>query len=87
MKFQGLVTPNSLLVHLDGPYCMPLNDLCILTESSLLVTLEQHTIQLGSDEGDPQELLYFQIYGDLAYGVILVMVSLFSDVGELTAEQ
>ena len=59
MKFQGLVMPNGLLVHLNGPYCMPQNDLGVLTESSLLMTLEQCIIQLGSDEGDPPECQFF----------------------------
>ena len=69
MNFQGLVNPNGLPVHLDGPYCMPQNNICTLTESSVLTTLEQHAIQLGLDEGDPLELQYFQIYSDSAYGV------------------
>src|SRR5882724_9248313 len=50
MKFQGLVAPNSLLVHLNGPYCVLQNDLSVLAESSLLTTLEQCTIQPGSEE-------------------------------------
>src|SRR5882672_8470817 len=87
MKFQGLITPNSLLVHLDRPYHTPQNDLGILAESSLLMTLEQCAIQPGSEEGDPPEHQFFQIYGDSAYGVSLVMVSPFSGVGELTQEQ
>src|SRR5882724_9482515 len=41
MKFQGLVTLNGLLIHLNGPYHVPQNVLGILTESSLLMTLEQ----------------------------------------------
>jgi len=60
---------------------------CILTESNLLTTLEQCAIQLGSDEGDPPEHCFFQIYGDLAYGVSPVIVSAYSGVGELTAAQ
>ena len=39
MKFQGLVAPNGLLVHLDGPYRAPQNHVGILAESKLLITL------------------------------------------------
>src|SRR5882724_7175016 len=85
MNFQGLIVPNGLLVHLDEPYCTPQNHVGILAESKLLITLEQCTIQPGSDEGDLPEHCFFQIYGDLAYGVSPVMVSPFSGVGELTA--
>ena len=84
MKFQGLVTPNGLLIHLNGPYHMPQNNLGVLTESSLLMTLEQCEIQPGSDEGDPPE---HWSYANSAYGVSPVMVGLFSGVGELTREQ
>jgi len=55
-EVQGLVTPNRLLVHLDEPYHVPQIDLGILAESSLLMTLEQHAIWLGLDEGDPLQL-------------------------------
>ena len=85
MKFQGLIVPNGLLSHLNGSYCAPQNDLGILTESSLLMTLEQWAIHLGSDQGDLPECCFFQIYGDLAYGVSPVTVSTYSGVGELTA--
>ena len=87
MKFQGPVTPNGLLVHLNGPYHAPQNDLGVLTESSLLMTLEQCAIQLGSDEGDPPECWCFQIYCDSTYGVSTVMLSPYSGVGELTGAQ
>jgi len=87
MKFQGFIVPNSLLIHLNGPYCPPQNNVGILAESKLLITLEQHVIQPGSDEGDLPECHFFQIYGNLAYGVSPVMVSPFSGVGELTAAQ
>jgi len=79
--------PNGLLVHLNGPYHMPQNYVGILAESKLLITLEQHVIQPGSDEGDLPECCFFQIYGDSAYGVSPMMVSPFSGVGELTAAQ
>src|SRR5882724_1896849 len=87
MKFQGLVMLDGLLVHLDGPYCVPQNHVVILAESKLLITLEQHVIQPGSDEGDLPERCFFQIYSDSAYGVSPMMVSPFSRVGELTAAQ
>jgi len=66
---------------------MPQNDVGILAESKLLITLEQCAIQPGSDEGDLPEHCFFQIYSDLEYGVSPVMVSPFSGVGELTAAQ
>jgi len=87
MKFQSLVMLNSLLVHLNGPYHMPQNNVGMLTESKLLITLEQHAIQPGSDEGDPPEHHFFQIYGNLSYGLSPMMVSPFSGVGELMVAQ
>jgi len=84
MKFQGLITLKGLLIHLDGPYHVPQNELGILTESSPLMTLEQCVIQSGSDEGDLPEHHFFQLYGDSEYGVIPVMLSPYSGVGEPT---
>jgi hypothetical protein len=46
-----------------------------------------HAIQPGSQDGDPPEQRFFQIYGDLAYGVSPYMVSPFSGVSEQTQEQ
>jgi len=66
---------------------MPQNDMGILTESKLLITLEQCVIQPGSDEGDLPECHFFQIYSNSAYGVSPMMVSPFSGVGELMAAQ
>ena len=87
MKFQSIVMPNGLLIHLDGPYHLPQNDVGILTESKLLITLEQCAIQPGSDEGDLLECCFFQIYGNSAYGLSPVMVSPFSWVGKLMVAQ
>src|SRR5882724_1917742 len=87
MKFQGLVMQNGLLIHLNGPYHTPQNDLGSLTKSSLLMTLEQCMIQLRSDEGDPLECQFFQIYDDSAYWVSPLMASPYSGVGELTVVQ
>ena len=41
IKFQVLVVLNGLLIHLNGPYHTPQNDLGVLAESSLLTSLEQ----------------------------------------------
>jgi nuclease HARBI1 len=87
MKFQGLVAPNGLLVHLDGPYRAPQNDCGVLNLSKLLETVQEYAIQPGSQEADPPEQRYFQVYGDSAYGVSPVMVSPYSGVAPLMPEQ
>jgi len=68
------------------PYHMPQNDVGILVESRLLITLEQCMIHPGSDEGTTRalflpDLWWFGIWGEP------VMVSPFSGVGELTVAQ
>jgi hypothetical protein len=87
MKFQGLVAPNGLIVHLDGPYRTPQNDCGVLQLSELLGKLEAYGIQPGSREGDLVEYHFFQVYGDSAYGVSPLMVSPYLGVSELTADQ
>ncbi|KAF8573138.1 hypothetical protein K439DRAFT_1399888, partial [Ramaria rubella] len=87
MKFQGVVAPNGLMVHLAGPYCAPQNDCGVLHMSELLENLRMHAIQPGSREEDPLERRVFQVYGDLAYGVSPVMLSPYSRVGELMVEE
>jgi hypothetical protein len=87
MKFQGVVMPSSLIAHLIGPFVAPRNDSHILNESTLLADIERHTIQPGSQEGDPPSARYFQLYGDSAYGVSPFLVSPYSDVGKLTHKQ
>ena len=56
MKFQRSHLPEQP----SGPSLWALlhtqNNLSVLTESNLQVTLEQQAIQLGSDEGDPLEI-------------------------------
>ncbi|KAF8582037.1 hypothetical protein K439DRAFT_1618613 [Ramaria rubella] len=87
MKFQGIVTPNGLMVHLAGPFCAPQNDCGVLHESKLVDKLPQHAIQLGSQEGDAPEQLFFQVYGDSAYGISPVILSPYSHVRELTDKE
>ncbi|KAF8580993.1 hypothetical protein K439DRAFT_1648025 [Ramaria rubella] len=87
MKFQGVVVPNGLIVHMARPYHAPQNDCGMLHMSQLLSKLQRHAIQPGSCEGDPLQDHYFQVYSDSAYGVSPVMISPFSGVGELTVEQ
>ena len=74
MKYQANVVPNGLIAHLSGPFCAPQNDCGVLNESNLLSHLESHTIQPRSQQNDPPECRYFQVYGDSAYGVSPVMM-------------
>ncbi|KAF8587813.1 hypothetical protein K439DRAFT_1645752 [Ramaria rubella] len=87
MKFQGVVMPNGLIVHMAGPYRAPQKDCGVLHMSQLLSKLQRHAIQPGSCEDNPPQDRYFQVYSNLAYGVSPVMISPFSGVGELTVEQ
>jgi hypothetical protein len=87
MKFQGIVTPKGLMVHLEGPFTAPRNNSGVLNTSTLLTNMEQYAIQPGSREGDPPERWYFQVYGDLAYGVSPLMVSPYSGIGECMRKQ
>jgi hypothetical protein len=82
MKFQGVIMLSGLIAHLAGPYCTPQNDSGVLNDSALMDLIVTHMIQPGSQEGDPPEWRFFQIYGDSAYGVSLYMVSPFLGVGE-----
>ena len=69
MKFQGVVVPNGLLVHLEGPFRAPQNDSGVLKESNLLSNIEEYAIQPGSEPSDPPQDHWFQLYGDSAYSV------------------
>ena len=71
MKFQGVVTPDGLFAHLNGPYRAPQNDSSVLNESELLAHIEKNTIQPWSNESDPPSHWFYQLYGDSAYGVVL----------------
>ncbi|KAF8589186.1 hypothetical protein K439DRAFT_1333451, partial [Ramaria rubella] len=75
MKFQGVVAPNSLIVHMAGPYCAPQNNCGVLHMSQLLSKLQGHAIQPGSRKDDPLQDHYFQVYSDSAYGVSPVLGS------------
>ncbi|KAF8589260.1 hypothetical protein K439DRAFT_1645177 [Ramaria rubella] len=83
----GVVAPNGLIVHMAGPYHAPQNNCGVLHMSQLLSKLQRHAIQPGSCEDNPLQDRYFQVYGNLAYGVSPVMISPFLGVGELTVEQ
>ncbi|KAF8574357.1 hypothetical protein K439DRAFT_1624386 [Ramaria rubella] len=87
MKFQGIVMPNGLMVHLSSPFCAPQNDCGVLHEGELVDKLQQHAIQPGLQEGDAPEQWFFQVYGDSAYGVGPVILSPYSHVGELTDKE
>jgi hypothetical protein len=87
MKYQDVVMPNGLIAHLAGPYRAPQNNSGILNESGLMDYIAIHAIQPGSQDGDPPEWQFFQIYGNSAYGVSPYMVSPFSGVGEQMQEQ
>jgi hypothetical protein len=87
MKFQAVVTPNGLIAHLAGPYRAPQNDSGVLRESGLLDSMERYAIQESSQEGDPPEHRFYQVYGDSAYAVSPFIVSPFSRVGELTRKE
>ena len=87
MKFQGIVAPNGLMVHLDGPYRAPQNDVGVLNDSGLLRLLEEHAVRPGSNPMDPPHLRWFQVYGDSAYGVSPTIVSPYAGINPPTAEQ
>ena len=74
MKYQAVVVPNRLIAHLSGPFHAPQNDCGVLNESNLLSHLESHAIQPRSQQNDPPEYHYFQVYSDSAYGVSPVMI-------------
>jgi hypothetical protein len=82
MKFQGVAVPSGLIAHLAGPYHAPQKDSGVLNDSALMDLIAMRVIQPRSQEGDPPERRFFQIYGDSAYGVSPYMVSPFSGVGE-----
>ena len=87
MKFQGVVTPDGLFAHLDGPYRAPQNDSGVLNESRLLAHIEKNTIQPGSNEGDPPSHHFYQLYGDSAYGVGPYIVNPYAGTDALTPQQ
>ena len=86
MKFQGVVTPDGLFTHLDGPYRAPQNDSGVLNESGLLVHIK-NTIQPGSNEGDLPSHHFYQLYGNSAYGVGPYIISPYAGTDALTPQQ
>lgn len=87
MKFQGVVIPNGLIVHLEGPFQAPQNDSGVLNDSGILHNIEKYAIQPGSQEGDPLECRFFQLYSDSAYGVSPYLVSPYASADSLTPAQ
>ena len=87
MKFQGVVVPNGLLAHLEGPFRTLQNDSGVLKESNLLSNIEEYAIQLGSEPSDPPQDRWFQLYGDSAYSVSPFIVSPYHGRDTLTPEQ
>ena len=61
IKFQGVVTPDGIVVDLFGPELGARHDVHLLNESGVLLTLAQH---MTSPSGDP-----YLLYGDPAYGM------------------
>jgi hypothetical protein len=70
MKYQGIVTPDGLIVHFGGPFKGRLNDITMLRESGL----EQKFEELYKDE---QEGEFFVLFGDKAYISLVRILSPF----------
>jgi nuclease HARBI1 len=77
LKFQSVVTPDGIIVHLSGPWIGRRHDARMLRESNLMGSLS--TYSHGTD-GEPMYL-----YGDPAYGNQRYLISPFR--GHLTPEQ
>ena len=60
-QLQGVVTPDGIVVDLFGPDLGARDDVHLLNESGVLLTLAQH---MKSPSGDP-----YLLYGDPAYGM------------------
>lgn len=78
LKFQSVVTPDGIIVHLSGPWVGRRHDARMLMESNLLETLSIHA------NGTNGEAM--QIYGDPAYGIHRYLLSPFRG-ANLTPEQ
>ena len=61
IKFQGVVTPDGIVVDLSGPELGTRHDVHLLHESGVLLQCQQH---MNSASGDP-----YILYGDPAYGM------------------
>lgn len=77
LKFQSVVTPDGIIIHMSGPWAGRHHDAHMLRESGLAALLERHC----SDDGGP-----YLIYGDPAYPVQAHIRSPHRDT-QLTAEQ
>ena len=69
LKFQGLMIPNGLIVHLAGPWVGRRHDSQMLTESGLYPELEQYAHGV---DGRPMH-----VYGDSAYSLSRYIISPF----------
>jgi nuclease HARBI1 len=78
LKFQSVVSPDGIIVHLSGPWIGRRHDARMLRESNLLDILAEHA---NGTNGEPM-----QIYGDPAYGIHQYILSPFRGVN-LSAEQ
>ena len=69
LKFQSVITPNGIIVHLSGPWVGRHHDARMLKESNLLEIISTHA---NGTDGEAM-----QLYGDLAYGVHWYLLSPF----------
>ncbi len=58
MKYQSVVTPDGIIVHMFGPIVGSRHDCTLLKQSNLMATLNQHIVH-------PEQS--FVLYGDPAY--------------------
>jgi hypothetical protein len=87
LKFQAVRLPNGLFGHLYGPVEGQHADPWLLTNSGLLEALLEHGICDGMNENTPVEDRFFQVFGDLAYGVSCQMMSPFAGAGQRTQKE
>ena len=65
----------------------PANDNTVLAESGLMDAMARYSIKPGSSPDDPPEQHFFQIYGDLAYGVSPHILSPYACVSDLSNDE
>ena len=73
MKYQAIVTPDGLALHLDGPYEGRMNDISILHDSGLECRLDE--LLDGAEGSRVQDRFY--LFGDKAYGSFSTVMSPF----------
>ena len=79
-----MALPNGLIGHLAGPFMAPANDNTVLAESGLMEAMARYAIKPGSSPDDPPEQCFFQIYGDLVYGVSPHILSPYACISDLS---